>query len=305
MKAWIKRGDGLRFDDVPAPTPSSDELLLRVEAISLNRGELRGAARAAEGVIPGWDVAGTVVAEARNGKGPANGARVVALVSGGGWAEVVSVPVAQAAIVPDEVDLEVAATLPVAALTVVRALQIAGSLPGKTMLVTGAAGGVGQFAIQMGHLAGATVTGVSSRRPEWGNLRDLGAGEMVATVEEAAGPFDFILESAGGRSLSTAIECVARGGVIVTIGNSSEEETTFNARTLYAKGGASVYGLLVFHEVETRRVGARDLDRVLSLVRSSRLRSSVTLRRNWTELPALLDEFERRTYSGKAVLTVG
>ena len=75
----------------------------------------------------------------------------------------------------EDVALEVAATLPVATLTVVRALQIAGSLLGKRMLVTGAAGGVGQFAIQMGRSAGADVTGVSSRRPEWQALHPWGS----------------------------------------------------------------------------------------------------------------------------------
>lgn len=115
MKAWLKARDGLRLGEVPAPAQSSDELLVRVEAISLNRGELRGIARAAEGAIPGWDVAGTVVAPAPNGKGPREGARVTALVPGGGWAEMVNVPVAHAAVVPEAVTFAVAATLPIAA----------------------------------------------------------------------------------------------------------------------------------------------------------------------------------------------
>jgi NADPH2:quinone reductase len=304
MKAWIKRGAALRLDEVPNPSVASDELLLRVEAISLNRGELRGAARAAEGVIPGWDVAGTVAAKAPNGQGPAEGTRVVAIVAGGGWAELVRVPVAQVAAVPDGVSLEVATTLPIAALTVVRALGVAGSLLGKSMLVTGGAGGVGQYAIQLGALAGATVTAISSRREVWAQLRELGASEVVPSIEEARGAFDFILESAGGKSLATAIERVARGGGIVTIGNSSEDETTFNARTLYAKGGAWIYGLLIFEEVESRRVGARDLERVLHLVESGKLRAPIELRRSWTELPAVLEAFEQRSYSGKAVLTI-
>jgi NADPH:quinone reductase-like Zn-dependent oxidoreductase len=304
MKAWIKRNSGLRFDEVPPPNPRSDELLVKVDAVSLNRGELRSVARAAEGVIPGWDVAGTVIAGAPNGKGPAIGTRVVALVAGGGWAELVSVPAAHAAVVPDEIALEVAATLPVAALTVVRGLQVAGSLLGKRMLVTGAAGGVGQFAIQMGKSAGASVTGVSSRRTEWQALHELGASDIVAAVNEAVGPFDFILESAGGQSLALAMERLARGGGLVTIGNSSEEETTFNARTLYGKGGAWIYGLLIFDEMENRRVDGRDLERVISLVQSGRLRTSIALRRDWSELPTALEEFEQRSYAGKAVLTV-
>jgi NADPH:quinone reductase len=304
MKAWMKRHDGLRLDDAPAPTQRSDELLLQVEAISLNRGELRSATRAGEGFIPGWDVAGTVAARAPNGKGPIEGARVAALVSAGGWAELVNVPVAQSAIVPGNVGLDVAATLPVAALTVVRALDIAGSLVGKRMLVTGGTGGVGQFAIQLGNLAGANVTAVSSRQLRWNHLHNLGARHVVGTIEDAREAFDFVLESVGGQSLAGAIDRVARRGGVVTIGNSSEEETTFNARTLYAKGGAWLYGLLIFEEVESRRVDGRDLERVLALVESGKLRAPIEVQRSWTELPDVLEELDRRSYFGKAVLTL-
>lgn len=304
MKAWIKRGDGLHLDEVPAPTPGSDDLLLRVEAISLNRGELRSVTRATEGAIPGWDVAGTVVARAASGKGPVEGARVAGLVSAGGWAELINVPVAHTAIVPENVHLDVAATLPIAALTVVRALDIAGSLLGKSMLVTGGTGGVGQFAIQLAKLAGAEVTAVSSRQAQWNHLRDRGAQHVVGSIEETQGPFDFILESVGGRSLAASVERVARGGGVVSIGNSSEEETTLNARTLYAKGGAWIYGLLIFEEVESRRVGGRELERVLGLVDSGRLQVPIEVQRSWTDLPTVLEELEQRSYSGKAVLHV-
>lgn len=73
-------------------------------------------------------------------------------------------------------------------MTVVRALDVAGSLVGKTMLVTGGAGGVGQFAIQLGSLAGANVTAVSSRREYWPHLQGLGAAEVVATIETRRDP---------------------------------------------------------------------------------------------------------------------
>jgi NADPH:quinone reductase len=304
MKAWVKRAGRLQFADVPVPVPAPDELLVRVQAISVNRGELRGVARASDGTIPGWDVAGTVAAAARTGEGPAAGSRIASLVSTGGWAELVRVPAAHAAVVPESVELEVAATLPVAALTVVRAFDVAGSLLGKRVLVTGASGGVGQFAIQLGAIAGATVTAISSRESQHELLHGLGAAEIVATIDDAAGPFDLILESVGGRSLGAAIERVARNGWVITIGNSSEEETTFNARTLYAKGAARIYGLLIFEEVASRRIGAPELERLLALIRDGRLRAPIELRRNWTDLLGVLDDFESRRYAGKAVLTV-
>jgi len=303
MKAWAKQNGTLQQIEVPVPTPGTDQVLVRVAATSLNRGEIRTVARAADGVIPGWDIAGTVETAARNGKGPAKGARVAAMVSAGAWAEFVCVPAAQAAVVPDSVDLAVAATLPIAGLTIVRAFDVAGSLLGKSFLVTGGSGGVGQFAIQLGVHAGAIVTAISSRKPQHDALKKLGAHGVVESIDHAAGPFDLILESVGGASLASAIARVARGGTVVTIGNSSEQDTTFNARTLYAKGGASIYGLLIFEEVDSQRVGARELERLLAMVANGTLIAPIDVRRTWTELPSVLTDLERSAYSGKAVLT--
>ncbi len=305
MKAWQKKDGQLALADVPEPSPRPDELLLRVEAVSLNRGEVRGAARAAEGAVPGWDVAGTVIAPAQFGASPATGTRIVALLDSGGWAERVAVPVSRAAVIPEGVTTEVAATLPIAGLTVARALELAEPLPSKRLLITGGSGGVGQLAIQLAALGGAEVTAVSSRPAQHAELQRLGAGTIVASIEDAQGSFDLILESVGGRSLAKAIELVGREGVVVTIGNSSEQDTTFNARTLYAKGAAGIYGLLIFEEVASGRVGAEDLERLLALVRDRKLEAPVSLRRNWRELPATLAELERRDFTGKAVLTVG
>ncbi|HEX6086799.1 MAG TPA: zinc-binding dehydrogenase [Thermoanaerobaculia bacterium] len=292
MKAWVTAGGNLEMRDVPEPVPAGDELLVRVEAFSLNRGELRSVRRAVDGKILGWDVAGTVL------HGPRAGTRVAALLNSGAWAEMAAVPAAHAAVVPEDVPLDVAATLPIAALTVVRAFDVAGSLLGRRILITGASGGVGQFAVQLGALAGAHVTAVTRR------ALPLAGAHVVTTIDEAEGEFDLILESVGGASLAAAIAKVARGGVVVTIGNSSEEETTFNARTLYAKGGARVYGLLIFEELESRRVRASDLERLLALVQNGRLHAPIELRRPWTELPAVIEEMEQRSFAGKAVLTV-
>lgn len=305
MKAWQKKDGHLTLADVPEPAPRADELLLRVEAISLNRGEVRGVARAPEGQVPGWDVAGTVMAPAALGASPSAGTRVAALLDAGGWAEHVAVPVSRAAVIPEGVETAVAATLPIAGLTVVRALELGEPLAGRRVLVTGASGGVGQFAVQLAALDGAEVTAVSSRNAQHADLRRLGAKQVVADIGEAKGAYDLILESVGGSSLAKAIELVAREGVVVTIGNSSEQDTTFNARTLFLKGAAGLYGLLVFEEAASGRVGAEDLERLMDLVRDGKLHAPISLRRSWAELPATLRELERRDYPGKAVLLVG
>jgi len=305
VKAWRKQGSQLALADVPAPAPAPDELLLRVQSLSLNRGEVRGAALAPEGRVPGWDVAGVVELPASNGAGPARGARIAALLDAGGWAELAVVPVNRAAVVPEGVDLDVAATLPIAGLTILRTLALAEPLDGKRVLITGGSGGVGQFAIQLAAQAGAEVTVISSRKERHDELKRLGAGAVVRSIEDAQGPFGLVLESVGGRSLAKALELVGREGLVVTIGNSSEEDTTFNARTLYGKGAARVYGLIVFEEVTSGRVGARDLEHLMQLVRDGKLQAPISLRRNWTELPVTLLELEQRGYPGKAVLRVG
>ena len=280
MRAWTKSNGRLELRDVPDPKPGAGEWLVRVEAISLNRGEVRSAALAPDGVIPGWDVAGKVV------EGPDAGKRVAGMLSGGAWAELAAVPRTSAALIPDGVATAAASTLPLAGLTVMRALALGGPLLGRRVLITGAAGGVGTLATQLATLAGAKVTSVSA----------IDAG--------MSGEFDLILESAGGASLANAIELIARGGIVVTIGNSSEAPATFNPRSLYRKGGASIYGLLVFEEVENRRVGTRELEYLLELVRAGTLEPIIRLKRSWRELDRTLDDLGERRFRGKAVLTV-
>jgi NADPH2:quinone reductase len=304
MRAWVTRGGRLQLEEVPDPSPGTNELVLKVQSISLNRGELRTVARAADGFVPGWDVAGVVVAPAADGSGPREGERVAALLPRGGWAQLARVPSRHAAIVPDPVGLDVASTLPIAALTVLSAFAVAGNLLTRRVLVTAAAGGVGQFAVQLAALAGAHVVAISSQTALHARLRELGADEVVPSIEQSTGVYDLVLESVGGESFSKAIDRVARGGTVVTIGNSSEQEATVNPRALYSKGGASIYGLLIFEEVESGRIGARELEGLLALVAERRLASPISVRGPWTELPATLEALEQRAYAGKAVLTV-
>ena len=286
MLAWVKEAEGLVFKDVAVPTPRPDELLVRVEAVSLNRGELRTVALGGDGVIPGWDIAGTVEREAAQGSGPAAGQRVTAMVERGAWAQYVAVPLHQAAAIPEGVTTSAAATLPLAGLTILAAFARAGSIIGKRVLITGASGGLGTLAIQIARLGGAIVTGVSSVGPD------------------VQGEFDFILESAGGDSLAQAVTRLGPEGLVVSIGNSSARETTFNARTLYANRGATIQGLMVFEEVEQRRVGSRELGFLLELVRTGLLVPAVQVERNWRDLPAVLADLDQRRFKGKAVMTV-
>ena len=135
-------------------------------------------------------------------------------------------PTNRIAVLPDGVTDVQAAALPMAGTTAANVLTLSQPAPpllGARVLVTGASGGVGRFAVQLAVLGGATVTAVA--RPERGDaLRALGASDVVAATADAAdAAFDLVLESDGGASLTAAFAKVAQGGTIVTFGNSSKE----------------------------------------------------------------------------------
>ena len=195
-----------------------------MRAVSINRGELRLLASRPSGWRPGQDIAGVVVRAAADGTGPPVGSRIVGLVDQAGWAERVGVPAARIAVLPESVSFAQAATLPVAGLTALRALRLGGLLLGRSVLVTGATGGVGHFAVQLAARSGARVTGIS-RRPEGGKaLLQAGDVEITTDMQALTGPFDLILESVGGQSLTTALRLVGRDGTVAVFGNSSGED---------------------------------------------------------------------------------
>lgn len=296
---------GIELRDVPEPDPPRDHAVVEVRAVSLNRGECVALGTAEDGWRPGWDLAGVVRTRAADGSGPAVGSRVVGWANGGAWAELVAVRTDHLAEIPASVSFETASTLPVAGLTAVGVLSVTGSLLGERVAVTGAAGGVGRFAIQLAHMAGAHVTAVVGTPERAEGLRELGADEVVIGLSPEGEPFDLIVESAGGASLTAAVARVAPRGVIVSFGNSSGEPVTFDPRALYRKGGPSILGFLVTQELLEGRVGSPQLAALASLVADGRLRSWIDLQAPWTEAARAIDDLLHRRVKGKAVLTVG
>src|SRR6266849_11210421 len=159
--------------DVAEPVPAPDEAIVEVHAFSLNRGELPLLAGRPEGWRPGQDIAGVVVKAAADGSGPKEGTRVVALVDSAGWAQRAAAPTVRMAALLDNVSFASAATLPVSGLTALRTLRYGGLLLGQRVLITGASGGVGRFAVQLAALAGAEVTGVVGRPERAAGLSEL------------------------------------------------------------------------------------------------------------------------------------
>ena len=151
---------GIEPRDVDEPVPANGVAVVEVRACSLNRGECAALLIAEDGWRPGWDVAGAIAEPALDGSTPPAGTRVTAWASGGGWAERVAVRSGHLAPIPDDLSFESASTLPVAGLTALGTLAFGGSLEGTSVAITGAAGGVGRFAVQLAHQAGAKVTAV-------------------------------------------------------------------------------------------------------------------------------------------------
>jgi NADPH2:quinone reductase len=263
---------GLTLTDVPDPQPMPFEAVVRVAAISLNLGEVRRAKNFADGWRPGWDFAGTLERAAADGSGPPAGTRVVGMLAEGAWAERLPAPTVNLAALPQNVTFERASTLPVAGLTALYALGKRGSLLGRRVLVTGASGGVGIFATQLARLAGARAVALVHRAEKRAAVEPYADAVVVGESAEAAresGPFDLVLESVGGAVFASALQLLAEDGMLVTFGTSAGT-SAMEVAPFYLKGGLSVYGFYVFHELRREPAGA-GLARLTALLSAGKL----------------------------------
>ena len=293
----------LVIQQVEAPVPGPAEALVRVAAISLNPGELRTRVRTGQtGWRPGRDLAGTVEQAAADGNGPRQGARVVGLVNPGAFAELVAVPTDALAELPAAVSFAQAATLPVAGLTALLALERGGLLLGRSVLVTAGSGGVGHLGCQLARAAGARVVALV-RQPERAAVaREAGAHEVIVGADPAtAGPYHLVLESVGGETLSQALDALARGGVCVAFGAASSTQATISSQQLYLRGGTVLYGFYLFDEL-ARRSTAAELARLVGLVADGRLRPHIAVEAPWTEVAERAQQLLDRRVVGKIVL---
>ena len=287
--------------EVPDPEPRADEALVEVHAISLNRGETRRLEQLEPGSVTGWDLAGTVRQSANDG-GPPEGARVVGLKNTGAWAQLAAVKLEHLAELPAGISFEQAATLPVAGLTALRALEIAGFVLGKRVLVTGASGGVGRFAIQLAKLGGAHVTGIA-RRTE--GLNELGADEVKAEIDLEGPLYDVVIDGVGGPVLGSAIQRVTPGGTLVSFASTVTEPVSYPSRELFARApGARLYGFYLFADLDHTRSGSADLRRLADLVAGKRLDPQIDLTLSWSDAAQAIEALLDRRVNGKAVLTV-
>ena len=297
----------LSLAEVEEPDPAPSEALVRVAAVSLNRGEVRRTETNEPGFRPGWDLAGTIERAAADGSGPEEGSRVVGFLSSGGWAELAAVPTNALAGLPDSVSFEEAATLPVAGLTAMYALEKGGGLVGKKVLVTGASGGAGLFALQLARTSGARVVALVRREGHVEMVREAGAHEVVVDDSGAAarenGPSHLILESVGVEELGNALSMLAPEGICVSFGVSGGVNVTFDARSFYLTGGTKLYGFILFHEV-VAHPASEGLARLVRLVAEGVLRPRIEVQAAWAQVGEIASRLIDRGYAGKAVLRI-
>ena len=296
----------LAIASVDAPIPTSGEALIRVRALSLNRGEVRGAQNSAPGSRPGWDIAGVVEQAAADGSGPRAGERVVGLLRTTAWAELVAIPTTNLAVLPENVSFQVASTLPVAGLTALYALDRADGLLQRNVLVTGASGGVGYFGVQMARNGGATVTGLVRQERHAQSVKDAGAHNVIVDesgeAARANGPFNHVLESVGGQVLANAISMLAPFGHCVIYGSSSGGPMSMDSGA-FQRGRGQISGLGVFNEINRETAGV-GLGRLVRMVSAGTLKPLIAIEAPWTQIGDVAQKLLDRAYPGKAVLLV-
>jgi NADPH2:quinone reductase len=294
---------GLRLvDDLPEPEPGPHECVLEVHAYGINPGEVRLIEERPDGWRPGQDVAGVVLRAAADGSGPPAGTRVVAYPEWEGWAERIPVPTNWTAGLDDRVSVEEAASLPVSGLTALRALRLGGLVLGRDVLVTGATGGVGRLAVQLAVAAGAKVTALVSRPERAAEVRELGARQVLTSLDAATGPFHLVLDGVGGPGLRQAVGLLAPGAT-AAVYSSAGGATELTLSDFYRAGAynAKVVGFVSTVPEETK---GEDLAILAGLVADGRLKPGIGWSGDWTRTAEAFAAMTRREIRGKAVLTV-
>jgi NADPH:quinone reductase-like Zn-dependent oxidoreductase len=317
MKAFMYEKYGppetLRMAEVDTPAPDGDEVLVKVLAASVNAADwhvLRGKplfSRATLGLlrpkhkILGVDIAGQVEAVGGEVTRFKAGDEVYAnlLDHGfGGFAEYVSVPADVMALKPANRSFEEAAAVPMAATTALQGLRHHGAIqPAQTVLINGASGGVGSFAVQLAKAFGAEVTAVTST----GNLelvRSLGADHLIdyTTTTDVVGGgrrYDLILDTVGNRSVPELRRALADGGKAAVTGFTSV------ARLLRVslRGGKDIA------QVQAH-VTAKDLELLSELIEAGKVRPLIDRRYRFAELPSAIAYLEQGHARAKVVVEV-
>jgi putative PIG3 family NAD(P)H quinone oxidoreductase len=255
--------------------------------------------------IPGLELAGVVEALGPGATRCAEGDRVMAIVGGGGQAELVVVHERQLMPVPSEVGFPDAGGLPEVFTTAHDAIFTQGRLrPGERLLVHGGAGGVGTAAIQLGHAAGARVTATVRNAAVRAAVAQLGADDVIEPEGfEQHGPFDVVLELVGAPNLPGDLKALGTNGRIVVIGVPAGVKAELNLLALMGKRARIMASTLRARPLEEKAATARALEReVLPLFERGRLRVPVAETFALADVAAAYERFAAGGKLGKVLL---
>jgi NADPH:quinone reductase-like Zn-dependent oxidoreductase len=321
MKAIVQdrygSADVLRLEDIDVPVPGDDDVLVRVHAAGVDPGvwhlmtglpylvRLGFGLRGPKLRVRGLDVAGRVEAVGGNVTGFQPGDAVFGTCDGA-FAEYACARQDRLAPMPANLNFEQAAAVPISGCTALQALRDKAKVqPGQRVLVTGAGGGVGSFAVQLAKAFGAEVTGVCSTA-KTDLVRSLGADVIDYTWEDFADQprrYDVIVDTAGLRSLSHLRRCLTPKGALVIVGGegggrwSGGVDRQLRAQLLSLFTAQRLFGLLA---TEPRS----DLDTLRQLIEDGQLMPVIDRTYPLNEAPDAIRRLERGEARGKLVVTI-
>jgi NADPH2:quinone reductase len=313
MRAVTIREQEVVVEEHPDPVPGAGEVLVRVRAAGLNGADQmqrRGLYPAPAGSpqdIPGLEFAGEVAAAGPGAERFALDARVMAIVGGGGQAELAVVHERQLMPVPAVLEWPAAGGLPEVFTTAHDALFTqAGLRPGERLLVHGGAGGVGTAAIQLARAAGAQVSATVRREELREAVATLGAEALAPEGFAEHGPFDVVLELVGAPNMADNLGALATGGRIVVIGVSAGVKSELNLLALMGKR-ASIHGsTLRARPLEEKALTARRLEHeALPLFADGTLTVPLAETFPLDDATAAYERFAASGKLGKVVLLIG
>jgi NADPH:quinone reductase-like Zn-dependent oxidoreductase len=294
----------LRLGSAPDPLPAANEALVRVIASSINPGDLY-LENAPEGAVPGYDAAGVVEQAAADGSGPAVGTPVVTLGFTGGWAELRAVRTDWIGVAPENADLAALSTVPVAGASALRALHRLGPIIGRRVLVTGATGAVGRYAVQLSRLGGAhVVASTSDPDTHGGELRELGAHEVIRTPGQLDQAVTGVIDVVGGEGLVQAYDKLAEHGILVSVGNVSSAGERFPALAFSGHDGRNNRSITSFFLGAYAGLSA-DLAWLAVRVTDGTLTPGIARRDSWKDAGTTIRALIEGQIHGKVVLDIG
>ncbi|MEV0890935.1 zinc-binding dehydrogenase [Promicromonospora sp. NPDC050262] len=306
MLAWTvdhSSPSHLSLREVPDPVPGPHDAVIQVLAFAPNHGDLEALPGLPDGMIPGWDAAGVVVAEALDGTGPRLGQVVASLGVDSAWAQRRLVTAESVGVAPDGADPNLTSVVPVAATSALRGLRRLGPLLGRRVLVLGGTSAVGLFAVQLAARSGAEVVATTRNRAARRRLVELGAREVIAAPSDLGQDVSGVLDLLGGSHLVEAFARLAPGGTLVALGHAAGQGERFGYGALFGDAGRHDRSLTTFFLGAETGLGP-DMAWLATEIHEGRLDPVVVAVRPWQELPDAFAAGAGRTH-GKVVLTVG